>query len=374
MENLNVGHDHDPCLNITSSHKTVNSSVPIFNIPEVSYDFSDATFDWSITHNDKCKSREVEPILAKINRYKGFKIIQLNCRSLVKYIDQLRLLFLDKNIHVLSFNETRLDPGVSDDEVAIPGYSILRCDRCRDGGGVALYVRDSITYEPLIVENLAEIEAIAAKVTLGTKKLVITSIYRPPSADLQYFNNMIGIMEKIVSSAYDTIFIGDFNYNILKEGSGLQKVHDICNLLQLEQLVTSPTRVSLESASCIDLLFSNIPGKHLVTDVLPVSLSDHYLVYTVLNFKVSNSPPNLVKTRYYADFNINAFLHDIKKSGKLNGNMEYAWDLFFKEFMYICDIHSPLREHRVKARANPWIDTELLKPMHQRDYLHKIAV
>ena len=32
-----------------------------------------------------------------------------------------------------------------------------------------------------------------------------------------------------------------------------------------------------------------------------------------------------------------------------------------------------MREHRVKARANHWSDTELLKLMHQRDYLHKIA-
>ena len=36
--------------------------MPTFNIPEVSYDFSDVTFDWSITPNDKCKSREVEKL------------------------------------------------------------------------------------------------------------------------------------------------------------------------------------------------------------------------------------------------------------------------------------------------------------------------
>ena len=36
--------------------------MPTFNIPEVSYIFSDVTFDWSITPNDNCKSREVKKL------------------------------------------------------------------------------------------------------------------------------------------------------------------------------------------------------------------------------------------------------------------------------------------------------------------------
>ena len=49
-----------------------------------------------------------------------------------------------------------------------------------------------------------------------------------------------------------------------------------------------------------------------------------------------------------------------------------ARDLFFKEFMYSCDIHAALREHQVKSSAVIWI--ELLKLMHQQDHPHKIAI
>ena len=43
---------------------------------------------------------------------------------------------------ILSVNETWLDDSVTDDEVAIPGFTIFRNDRMSGRhGGVALYVR-----------------------------------------------------------------------------------------------------------------------------------------------------------------------------------------------------------------------------------------
>ena len=52
---------------------------------------------------------------------------------------------------------TRLDSDILDEEVAIPGYSILRCDRDRRGRGVALYISDTIDYIPFV--NNVNIEA-----------------------------------------------------------------------------------------------------------------------------------------------------------------------------------------------------------------------
>ena len=78
---------------------------------------------------------------------------------------------------------------------------------------------------------------------------------------------MIEFMDRVVSSGQDTIFTGDFNYNVLLDGPSKEKVHDICSLLHLEQLVKNPTRVTLASESCIDLVFSNIASKHSVTNI-----------------------------------------------------------------------------------------------------------
>ena len=80
---------------------------------------------------------------------RGFKLASLNIASLPKHIDELRVLLSDNPLDILSINETRLDDPVSDGEVYIPGYDIIRRDRVhngRFGGGVCIYVRSNINF------------------------------------------------------------------------------------------------------------------------------------------------------------------------------------------------------------------------------------
>ena len=57
----------------------------------------------------------------------------LNITSLLKHIDELRILLADSPVDVLSINETRLDDSVNDSDVYIPGYEIIRRDREMNG-------------------------------------------------------------------------------------------------------------------------------------------------------------------------------------------------------------------------------------------------
>ena len=47
-------------------------------------------------------------------------------------------------IDTLAVNETRLNDIISTGEVTVPGYTLERNDRNRYGGGVALYIRNTI--------------------------------------------------------------------------------------------------------------------------------------------------------------------------------------------------------------------------------------
>ncbi len=51
-------------------------------------------------------------------------------------------------VDILAINETKLNHLVPDSEIAIAGYYHIRHDRSRSGGGVLLYVRDSIYTPP----------------------------------------------------------------------------------------------------------------------------------------------------------------------------------------------------------------------------------
>ena len=54
---------------------------------------------------------------------------------------------LFKSFDIIAFNETRLDLSISDGEVKIYGYDLIRKDRTRKGGGVCIFLRSSINYQ-----------------------------------------------------------------------------------------------------------------------------------------------------------------------------------------------------------------------------------
>ena len=78
-----------------------------------------------------------------LDTLKGFRIAHLNITSIPKYIDQLRIYLANKPLDILTINETRLDEAISNAEVNIQGYNLWRKDRCRYGGGVTIYTRDT---------------------------------------------------------------------------------------------------------------------------------------------------------------------------------------------------------------------------------------
>ena len=65
-------------------------------------------------------------------------------------IEELRTLAFNTNISVLGisvlFTETKLDNTVSNEELKIDGYKLLRSDRNRNGGGVACFIKNNIPH------------------------------------------------------------------------------------------------------------------------------------------------------------------------------------------------------------------------------------
>ena len=88
---------------------------------------------------------------------KGFHCAHLNCRSLYNKIDVINHLLqdIDQKLHVLGLSETWLSENMPDSFISIEGYDITRLDRTwlqtqsntvKKGGGVTMYIRDSITW------------------------------------------------------------------------------------------------------------------------------------------------------------------------------------------------------------------------------------
>ena len=72
-----------------------------------------------------------------------------NARSILPKLDELRLICYDHVPHIVCIVETWLDDTVTNCELSIPNYQIVRLDRNRHGGGVMLYIRDDLSYNIL---------------------------------------------------------------------------------------------------------------------------------------------------------------------------------------------------------------------------------
>ena len=71
----------------------------------------------------------------------------LSICSLTCHYDELCVFMEDRTIDILGLNEIVLDNTIPDSQVDIEGYDILvGTDRNRNGGGVAFYVAQSLTY------------------------------------------------------------------------------------------------------------------------------------------------------------------------------------------------------------------------------------
>ena len=144
-------------------------------------------------------SAHVQPNLG-IPVTRGFKIASINLASLYKNIDQLRIYMLSKTVDILAINETRLDSSIQNGEVSIPGYTLERKDRNRNGGGVALYIRDSINYKRLIDlpdDNMKLISIQESKPKAN--QFIVSTWYRPQRSTTELMNRFEDVLQRLDS-------------------------------------------------------------------------------------------------------------------------------------------------------------------------------
>lgn len=100
---------------------------------------------------------------------------------------------LPKTVDILAINETRLVSSIQKGAVSIPGYTLERKDRNRSGGGVALYIRDSINYERLNDLPEDNMELISIQVSKPrVKPFIVCTWYRPPGSTIIAKIGLIG--------------------------------------------------------------------------------------------------------------------------------------------------------------------------------------
>ena len=112
---------------------------------------------------------------------RGLHFCHLNINSLLSKIDELRDIINYIRPAILGITESKLDSSVTNAEVNINGYSIIRNDRNRNGGGVACYIRNNLCFN---IKNIFSnsIEQVFFEILIPkVEPIAIRTFYRPPN-------------------------------------------------------------------------------------------------------------------------------------------------------------------------------------------------
>ena len=117
---------------------------------------------------------------------KGLHFLHVNVNSLLPKIEEVRFITKKSKATAIGITETKLDGTIFDAKLYIEGYSIVRCDRDRKGGGLAWYIKNGICF---ITKNVLskKIEVIFVDLLLPkTKPISVGIVYRPPKDTIFY--------------------------------------------------------------------------------------------------------------------------------------------------------------------------------------------
>ena len=179
------------------------------------------------------------------------KIFHLNIQSICPKLDLLQSEM--QTYDVLIFTETWLSPDIPDKDVEIINFSPpYRKDRERRGGGVAMYLKDSIFHKRRSDLEIRDLESLWVQVEVSGKKMLINGSYRPPSSSRNYWDLIDVSFSNGIDTGIDNIFIlGDFNNDCLNKHNN--EILDICNQYNLTQLIEEPTHYTETSSTLLDL-------------------------------------------------------------------------------------------------------------------------
>ena len=205
-------------------------------------------------------------------------------------------------------SETHLKEYISDAEVSIPNYNIIRADRptTKRKGGVAIYSHHTFSLEE--IQTFSNSYCELAMAYNKVNNLIVIALYRPPDTPIEKFRECLdkikNYKEKLETAT--TLILGDLNLKFIdwnletirrpenitqkatpSEKTSSQMLLDFVNEELLVQVVKENTR---KGKSLIDIILTNDEDIIYETKVEKTNLdTDHDLVTCNIQLKQTNS-------------------------------------------------------------------------------------
>ena len=310
---------------------------------------------------------------------KGLHLCNLNIQHILPKLNELRVVMAKNNgPDIFCACETFLEPNMSNNQIAIDGYVIHRKDKAatqnKNGGGLVLYCRNSLTCSRRSDLEISSLETIWAEIELpNARPFLVCTAYRPPNA----LSEWIDLFEEELSIAQATgleyIVMGDFNIDL--HTCTNTKWLNMIQLFDLYQLITESTRITPTTSTLIDHVYTTAQANITESFVSDLSISDHLPVCVTrrVSSKISKKKEHISASyRSFKHFDEDLFLQelttDLETFHPHHLNVDDDFVLWFSLILKHLNIHAPIKTKRVKTKRLPyWFTPEIAEIQKRRD-------
>jgi hypothetical protein len=313
--------------------------------------------------------------------HKNLSILHWNCNGIFSKKEMLTDYLQQYKPHICSLNEIKLTELEANKYLRFNGYSsILKCRKQNGnyGGGVALLIREDVSFEECCDFNNTDVEVVAVKINLNKTDLLIMSIYNPPDRHLKSI-----CWEFLANYTGDYLVCGDFNAKA--RSFGCSKYNDSGRFLEEflintnGVLVNTPAHTYFKGdySELLDLFLcsTNIASKirKFRAELNQLLVSDHLPIEVWLSIKEFNTRQAFGNARKMdfskADWvNYRSVLDNIANENRLLLSGQHDIDslnsFLISSIEYAASTSIPVRiEH--KLTALPHHILEKIKKRHQ---------
>ena len=165
--------------------------------------------------------------------------------------------------------------------------------------------------------------------------------YRAPD-DNDFYTEFEGMVSIPWRRRKNILILIDLNSDMLRRnassvlGQKGKKLQRVLNRLGLTNMIKEPTRIAEATETLIDLILTSNVSKVVKAGSVELSISDHTLVYCVINLQQIRKKPQIKYSRNYKKKDINGFRETLKTTpwwvssvSEETGDVLNAWELLY---------------------------------------------